>query len=227
MQPGYNSWDLTRSAERTSARARTIRNAYFLLLLAVAGGFAGGSYGMTQEWLIRLFTGWMGWILGLLILNAVPMLAMRFRDAGALGAAMLFVNGFLSGIVLSPMLFIASRIAPDALPSAVWLTLGTGAVATAYVVAFGVRFKRSVGLTVGFFAATMGVIVLNQFLHMEWLSLLIGAAVAGIGVYGLLTTTSALWHEDHLDPVGAALMLFAGCFNTFVGILSLLMRLRR
>src|ERR1700740_3636071 len=83
-------------------RAETIKKTYLLLGLSVTAALCGGYLGAQSDILANLFTGWIGWILALVLLNAIPRVAIAARHNPVLGLAALIADGFVSGLVLAP-----------------------------------------------------------------------------------------------------------------------------
>ncbi|MBV9038807.1 MAG: hypothetical protein JO182_30260 [Acidobacteriaceae bacterium] len=114
----YNSqtsvWDRLSGTTALSGRsAAVVKQTYLLLGLAVFSALAGGYIGATSETLARFFSGWIGWIAALLLFNLVPRIAISVRHNPQLGVAALVGDGFISGIALSPLLWVARLIAPQ------------------------------------------------------------------------------------------------------------------
>src|ERR1035438_2310110 len=109
--------------ELSPARAETIRKTYLLLALSVGGALCGGYVGAQSDALASLFTGWLGWILAMVLLNAIPRVAMAARHNPVLGVSALAVDGFVSGLVLAPILRFASYYAPGTIQIAMVMTL--------------------------------------------------------------------------------------------------------
>ena len=93
-------------------RSEVIKKTYLLLALSVAAGIVGGAVGASSPAMVQLFSGWMGWILAMVVLNVMPQIAMAARRDPILGVTALVADGFVSGLVLAPMLYLASVIAP-------------------------------------------------------------------------------------------------------------------
>ena len=55
-------------------------------------------------------------------LNGIPYIAMSVRHNPTLGVVALFGNGFFAGIVLSPILYFASLVAPAMITAALAIT---------------------------------------------------------------------------------------------------------
>lgn len=217
---------LSASTPLTANQALVIKQTYVLLGLAVVSAMAGGAIGASSETLARLFSTWVGWLIAIVALNAIPFIAMSVRHNPVLGVLALFADGFLSGIVLSPILFFAARLAPSMIVAALAITGVAFLAITAFVFFSGRTFNAPRGLMFGMFAAIMAAVLLNSFLHIGWLGVLVSAGIGIMGVVALVSSTSGVLNSPDADsPVPGALALFAGVFNIFVAVLNILLRL--
>lgn len=206
-------------------RAELIKKSYLLLSLSVALAIVGGSVGASSAAMVNLFSGWIGWILAMVVLNAAPRVALAARHDPVLGVTALAADGFVSGLVLAPMLHLASVIAPDLVPTALILTGVVFCAVTGYVMTTQKTFSAPCGLMTGIFFSIIGVIVLNSFLHLGILGMLVAGAIGVLGVLILVHATSEVLNNPEVDsPIPGALMLFAGIFNVFVSALDILLR---
>lgn len=226
-RPQVSPWDtLTGSISLTAQRASVIKQTYVLFGLAVFSSLAGGYIGATSETMARLFSGWLGWILAIVLLNAVPRIAIAVRHNPMLGISALVVDGFISGIAISPLLFIARAVAPDLILASLGITAFVFVGVTGYVMTSGRTFSAPRGLMVGLFFSIVGAMILNGFLNIGILGILISL---GIGIFGVCilvySTSNVLSMPDVDSPIPGALMLFAGVFNVFVATLNILLRL--
>lgn len=211
----------------SGARADTIKKTYLLLSVSVLAAFAGGMIGSQTPAIVNLFSGWMGWIIAMVALNGIPYVAMAVRNHPFWGPTALVADGFVAGLVLSPMLFVASVVMgqPGLVTTAMMITGMIFIGVTFYVMTTNKQFSAPRGLMAGLFFATIGVIVLNAFLNIGFLGLLISVGIGLIGLLCLLYSTSDVLNNPEFNsPVAGALMLFAGLFNIFVAVLSILMR---
>ena len=226
-RPQVSPWEnLTGTTTLTEQRASVIRQTYVLFGLSVFSALAGGYVGGTSETMARLFSGVLGWILAIVLLNAVPRIAIAVRHNPVLGISALVVDGFISGIAISPLLFFARMVAPDLIFAALGITLFVFLGVTGYVMTSGRTFSAPRGLMVGLFFSIVGAMVLNAFLNIGVLGILISFAVGIFGVCILVYSTSDVLHSPDADsPIPGALMLFAGVFNVFVATLNILLRL--
>ena len=226
-RPDSSPWDnLTGTTALTAQRASVIKQTYVLLGLSVFSAMAGGYIGGTSETLARLFSNWLGWILALVLLNFVPRIAIAVRHNPVLGISALVFDGFISGIAISPLLFVARRVAPDLILAALGITAFVFLGVTGYVMTSGRTFSAPRGLMVGLFFSIMGAMILNAFLNIGVLGILISFGIGIFGVCVLVYATSDVLHTPEADsPIPGALMLFAGIFNVFVATLNILLRL--
>jgi modulator of FtsH protease len=226
-RPSASPWEnLTGTTSLTAERASVIKQTYVLFGMAVFSALAGGYVGGTSETLARLFSGWLGWILAIVLLNAVPRIAIAVRHNPVLGISALVFDGFISGIAISPLLYLARMVAPDLILAALGITAFIFLGVTGYVMTSGRTFSAPRGLMVGIFFSIMGAMILNAFLNIGVLGILISFGIGIFGVCILVYSTSAVLHTPDADsPIPGALMLFAGVFNVFVATLNILLRL--
>jgi FtsH-binding integral membrane protein len=216
------------TTELSSTRAETIKKTYMLLGLSVAGALCGGYIGAQSDTLAKLFTGWLGWILAMLLLNLIPRVAIAARHNPVLGVTALVADGFISGVVLAPILRIASLYAPGTIKIAMLMTLIVFGAVTLLVMSSNRTFSAPRGLMLGIFISIIAAMALNAFLNIGLLGMLIAAGIGIFGVCILVYATSAVLHNPEADsPIPGALILFAGLFNVFVAILNILLRLDR
>lgn len=221
-----STWDkLTGTVPLTAQSAAVIKQTYLLFGLSVFSALAGGYIGATSETLARFFSGWLGWIVAIVLLNVVPRLAIAARHNPVLGVSALVGDGFLSGIALSPLLWVARSVAPVLILVALGITAFVFIGVTLYVMASGRTFSAPRGLLVGIFFAAIGAMILNSFLHIGLIGILISLAIGALGVCILVFSTSNVLRSPYVDsPIPGALMLFAGVFNVFVATLNILLR---
>jgi modulator of FtsH protease len=175
---------------------------------------------------VNLFSGWIGWILAMVVLNVAPRIAIAVRHNPVLGVTALVANGFVSGLELAPILYVASVQVPGAIQGAFIITAVAFCGVTAYVMTTRKVFSAPRGLMMGIFFSIIGVILLNAFLNIGFLGLLISGAIGVFGVFILVYATSEVLHNPEASsPIPGAVMLFAGLFNIFVAALNILMRL--
>ena len=205
-------------------QAAIIHQTYLLLSLSVVTAIVGAYIGATTPAIVQFFSGWMGWILAMVLLNVIPMVAMACRHNTFLGVSALLLDGFIAGLILAPILYLANRIAPDVVYTAMIITGIVFLAVTGYVMTTKRTFSAPRGLMAGIFFCIIGVVVLNIFIQATFLSLLISGAIGIFGVFILVYATSDVLNNPEANsPIPGALMLFAGLFNVFVAVLHILL----
>ena len=218
-----NRWS---NAVLAPSEATVIKQSYLLLAISVAAALAGGYVGASSEFAVRFFGSWIGWILALLVINALPRIAMAARHSGSLGLVALVANGAVSGLVLAPVLALAAAFAPNIILASLLITAAVFLAVTIYVMSTTRVFSPSRGLMIGIVVSLFGAMLLNGFLHIGWLGLLIAAGIGIFGVFTLVYATSEVLRSRQADSaIPGALMLFAGLFNVFVAALNILLAL--
>jgi modulator of FtsH protease len=165
-------WDKRTGTTTISGKSiAVVKQTYLLFGLAVFSAIAGGYIGATSETLARFFSGWIGWVAALLLLNLVPRIAISVRHNHQLGVAALVGDGFISGIALSPLLWVARLIAPQFIFAALGITGFVFIGITLYVMTKRREFSAPRGLMTGIFFALIGSIVINSFLHIGFVGI--------------------------------------------------------
>ena len=217
---------LSSTTTLTAQQATVIKQTYMFFGLAVVSAMAGGAIGASSPTLAQFFSGWVGWIVAMVALNAIPYIAMSVRHNPVLGVLALFGDGFISGIVLSPILYFASLVAPAMITAALAITGIVFVAITAYIFLSGRTFNAPRGLMIGMFVSIMAAVVLNSFMNIGWLGMLVSAGIGIMGVVSLVSSTSGVLNSSDSDSaIPGALALFAGVFNIFVAALNILLRL--
>jgi len=207
-------------------QAVVAKQTYALLTLSVAGAVIGGYTGATHASLALFFGSFAGWLTALVLINVVPHIALWAAARNpTVGLIALAADGFLSGLAVSPLLYLARLMAPEMIPAAAGVTAAVFLAVTGYIMVTRDRFSAPAGLMVGIVASVFVAILLNSlFLHSGVLGMLISAAVGIFGVFILIYATSEVLNNPDFDnPVRGALMLFAALFNIFVSTLRLLL----
>ena len=217
---------LSGTTELTGAMSSVIKQTYMLLAVSVFCAMAGGYVGATSETMVSFFSSRMGWIAAMVMLNVIPWIAMSARNNPALGVTALVADGFLSGIVLSPILWVASQYAPQMIVASFMVTGAVFLAITGYVMTTKRVFSAPKGLMIGLMISITAAIVLNMFLNIGFMGIVISAGIGIFGVFSLVFSTSTVLNSKDADsPIPGALMLFAGLFNVFVATLNILLRL--
>lgn len=212
------------SVQLDELHSQAIKKTYLLLSLAVFAGIGGGFIGSNSPALIKFFSGWVGWIVAMVALNAIPYIAMACRNNPFLGTLAITADGFIAGLILAPILYIANHVAPNVVPMAGLLTLVIFMGVTASVMFIGKVYSAPRALMIGLFVSVIGVVVLNMFITSSILTLVISLAIGIIGVLVLVQATSQVLNNPEFnEPVMGAVMLFSGLFNIFVALLHILL----
>ncbi|HEV1284211.1 MAG TPA: Bax inhibitor-1 family protein [Bryobacteraceae bacterium] len=210
----------------TGSQAAVIKQTYALFGVAVIAAMVGGYVGATTESIVRFFSSWVGWIVAMIGLNAVPRIAMGARANPVLGTAALVFDGFFAGICLAPLLWFASLKAPVMIVAALGITAIVFLAITGYIFLSGRTYSAPRGLMLGLFFSVIGAMILNSFLNIGFLGILIAAGIGAVGVIALISSTSLILQSGDADSaIPGALALFAGVFNIFVATLNILLRL--
>jgi modulator of FtsH protease len=216
---------LTGTIQLTAQQAAVIKQTYILFGVAVFCAMAGGYVGATSETLVRFFSSTMGWIAAMILLNVVPMVAMAARNNPVLGVTALVADGFVSGIAMAPLLWVAGRVNPQLILVALAVAACVFIGVTGYVMTSGRTFSAPKGLMAGLFLSTIAIMILNSFLHIGILGIVVSLGIGVLGVCALVYSTSrVLRSSDGDSPIPGALSLFAGMFNIFVATLNILLR---
>lgn len=210
-------------------RIHVVRRAYGYLILCIACAAAGGYFATHVPALVDFLSRPIGYMVGLVIINITPQLAIwaSKRDNWPLRLLTLGLNGFLTGVAMSPLLFLASRHAPGALPLAAMLSAGAFGLITLLVLVMGAHFiALALTLMVVTLVGLLGAVLMALF-HVPLLPAALSLVFILFGAVQLILATGLLLTSDELgeefsEPVVAALLLYAGMFHIFQGILSLL-----
>lgn len=217
-------------------KSEVIRETYRLLAIAVFSAMAVGWFASRSLPVVQFMSSGPGWILAMLGLNMVPRMALSSARSNSRNAAMLLAgHGAFAGVCLSPLVFAAMILsgfgsqAPNLVQSALVITAGIFLGVSGYIYQSGVNFNYGKGLGAGLaWGALAGIGVSFWYPIGNTGEILILGAIGILGTLQLLWATSSVLRDpDFKDPVGAALMLFAGLFNLFQIVLSLLLRSRR
>jgi len=218
-------------------RAEMIRETYRLLAVGVFAAMATGWLGSRNDTLVRMLagSGIFGWIVIMFALNAIPQMALKAARSGKGSATMvLLLDGAIAGLVLSPLLYFAMLVsgngqdAPNLIQAALVITAAVFGGISFYVYRAGSTFNFLGGMMHGLFWVLISACIVNvAFLHMGGLGL---AITLGIGLLAcgqlVYATGQVLNNPEFDDPTVGAMILFAGLFNLFQVILSLLLRSR-
>ncbi len=217
---------LTGTIELTAQQAAVIKQTYLLFGVSIFCALVGGYIGATSETLVHFFSSGVGWIVAMVLLNGVPYIALAARNNPVLGVTALVADGFVAGIAMAPLLWVASMVNPQLMLVALAVSACVFLGVTGYVMMSGRTFSAPRGLMAGLFLSTIAIVILNSFLHIGWLGILASLAIGAVGVCSLVYSTSGVLRSSAGDsPIPGALSLFAGMFNVFVATLNILLRI--
>ncbi len=225
---------LQRSTVRNvpAQRADKIQATYRLLAVAVFCAMASAWWASRTLPVIQFLVTGPGLILSLIAINAVPAIALRMLGGGSrAGTIVLALDGLLSGLALSPLVYLALRVsgygeqAPNLVQAALLITATAFLGVTAYVHKSGANFNWRGGLFSGLFFSALGLMTVAFFFPVnDFITYLLLGVVGVLAVVQLLYGTSKVLNDPQFnDPVSGALILFAGIFNLFQVVLSLLL----
>jgi len=214
-------------------RTEAIQETYRLLAVAVFTAMAGGWLGSRNLDVVRFFASGIGLLSAFLLLNVIPALTLNVaRKNPRMGVPFLGAFGFVAGLVLSPLLFVAmiksgaGTDAPNLVQAALIITGTIFAGVSGYVYKTGTRFQAGQAyMSVAFWSLTAGILVNNFFLHgagMFGTVLCVGVGLFG-GVGLVMSSAKVINDPEFRDPMIGALSIFAGLFNIFQSVLQLLM----
>ncbi len=224
----------------TNQKAEVIRETYRLLAIgvfaAMATAWLASSSTSVVMFMAKMTSGPFGFIFALIGLNIIPTMALKAARENPRNAALTLAGqGAVSGLLVSPLIFLAVMLsgmgsnAPNLVQSALMITAAVFLGISAYIYQSGTNFTYGKGFGVGLAWSLMIAIPVNAFmLGSGTLGLVLLLGVGLLGTLQLLwATSSVLKDPDFNDPASGALCLFAGLFNLFQVILSLLMGSRR
>lgn len=213
-------------------RRDMIHTTYLYLAVAVFACMGGAYLGSHSETFLSIMFGssfiWLGC---LLVLNFVPVIALKVAENNPkLAVPVLAFDGFIAGLCLSPLVFVGLHFGGadpsgggGVVSTAIVVTGAMFAAVTAYVHINKTEFKVSSAMMWGLFGFAIVAVPVNMFMHSSILSMVISLVIGALGVYQLAAATSIIVTNPHFrSPAAGALMLFAGVFNMFQAILSLL-----
>lgn len=211
-------------------RSEAIQETYRLLAVGVFMAMVGGYVGVNSVAILKFFISPVGIIGGLLAMNFLPrMMLNSARSNPKMALGLLAFHGALSGLFLSPLLFLGllksgmGHDAPNLVQTALVITATVFLGISGYVYNSGQRFEFAKGLMHVFFWSILGGIIGVTVFHSPVLGTVLDCAICMFGGIGLLYTTGQVLNDpDFRDPVLAALAIFAGLFNVFNSVLSLL-----
>jgi FtsH-binding integral membrane protein len=222
------------------ARVEMIQETYRLLAVAVFCAMAGCWMATQSLGLMKMLVSPVGLIASLFAINIIPSIARGAMGSNRwTGTVVLALDGALSGIVISPLVFVASLYgsglvanssgdAPNLVQQALVITGFAFAGVTAYVHMAKSKFDWAGGMMGGLFFTALGLMTLGMLFPSSGVSYALMGVVGILGILQLLYGTSKVLNDpQYNDPISGALILYAGLFNTFQVILNLLLSFGR
>ena len=218
----------------TLRRQSMLHTTYLYLAVAVAGCLGGAYFGANSGAVLRFLSslGTFGFLGLFLALNFLPRMCMLVAEKNPrMAAPALGGFGIFAGLVISPMIFIGLRVSTgdasggaNLVSTAIVITGGIFAAVTAYIFMSKKEIRPSKAVGFGLLGFFFVAIPMGMFFHSPVLSLIISGVAGLIGVYQLAVGTSLLVTDPNFkSPAAGALILFAGVFNIFTTVLSLLL----
>ncbi|MCA9775888.1 MAG: Bax inhibitor-1/YccA family protein [Candidatus Eremiobacteraeota bacterium] len=215
-------------------RQNMIHTTYLYLAVAVFGCMAGAYWGSHSEGFLKfMFSSSFLFLGALIVLNFVPRLALQVAEKNPRMAVPALAGvGGVSGLCLAPLVFLGLRMSGQAqgmdgggnlVSTAIVITGAMFAAVTAYVHINKTQFKMRPAMTWGLFGFILVAIPANLFLQSSIFGIIISGLAGMLGVYQLAAGTSLIvTNRNFNSPAAGALVLFAGVFNLFQSVLSLL-----
>jgi len=177
-----------------------------------------------------MFASRWGWFLVLGAFIGVGWLAQSWAQSEAspglqyLGLSLYVVA---EAVIFLPLLYIASRVYPDAIPVAGILTLGVfgGLTVAVFITRHDFSFLGPILAIASLLM--LGLIVAAIFFQPNWLMIICFAMVALMCAYVLYYTSNVMLHYRTTQHVAASLALFACIATLFWYILMIVMSNRR
>jgi modulator of FtsH protease len=204
-----------------SERMSFVRKVYALFFAAILFGIVGAGVGLSFPPLLRfafehpfiMLFAMLGGVLG----------AQAVRHVRGLNLAVLFAFTALTGVVISPLLYVLGRTNPGSILAAGVLTVGIFGGLTAYVFIS----KRDFSFLRGMVTVGLVVVVLAAIVNMFVVSSAFGFAIAAASLllfsgFVLYDTSNIIRHYPTNEYVAGALALYLDAFNIFLALLRLL-----
>lgn len=205
------------------ARLAYVRKVYSYFSLGILGGITGTLISMNTG-LVSFFAS--SPFIGLLLFIGIVIFASRASANPVTAVPMLFAATFVSGLVISPTIFVFANgylgAGPSAIYSALLLTATVFAGLTTYTWISRKDFSyMGASLTIGLFML-IGVGLVNLFVQSSLLAMA-SSIVAVILFSGfILYDTSRILRNPHqVPPTLAALSLYLNFLNLFMAILQI------
>jgi modulator of FtsH protease len=225
---GWGSLQATTAAQATVAeRMSFVRKVYALFFAATLFAIGGVVLGLSFEPLL-MFAFEHPWIMLFAMLGGV-MGAQAVRHVPGINLAALFGFTTLTGIVISPLMYVVAQTNPGSILQAGVLTVGIFGGLTAYVFIS----KRDFSFMRGMLVTGLIVIILAGLLNI----FLVGSSAFGFAIaaatlllfsgFVLYDTSNIIRRYPTNEYVAGALSLYLDAFNIFLALIRILNAGRR
>lgn len=219
---GWGSMQATTAAEASVAeRMSFIRKVYALFFAASLFAIGGVALGLTTPAVLDFAFGH-PWIMLFMMIGGV-FAAQAVRHVRGLNLVALFGFTTLTGVMISPLMYVVSMNNPASILAAGVLTVGIfgGLTAYAFVSKRDFSFMRGmlmIGLVVVVLAS-----LLNIFLTISAFSFAISAAALVLfSGFVLYDTSNIIRHYPVNEYIAGALSLYLDAFNIFLALINIL-----
>lgn len=202
-------------------RATLVRRTYSLVLASVVITMAGTWFALTNETILQAVAAHP--IITMLFTFVPLVAAQRVRAAPPqqLGLVLLFT--FMTGIMISPLIYMYGQRSPGVVPQAAILTLSSFGVLTMYAWVSRRDFSAwggffTVGLWVLIGTSLLNLFFQNQTAHL-WISGGTVLVFSGLLVFDTWRIRNVYGPDEY---VGAAVQIYLDLLNMFLAVLSLL-----
>lgn len=224
---GWGSLQATTAAQASVAeRMSFVRKVYALFFAASLFAVGGVALGLSTPPVLR-FAFEHPWIMLFMMLGGV-FAAQAVRHVRGLNLVALFGFTTLTGVMISPLMYVVGMNNPSSILAAGLLTVGIFGGLTAYVFISKRDFSFMRGmLTVGLVVVVLASL-LNIFLAMSAFSFAISAAALVLfSGFVLYDTSNIIRRYPTNEYVAGALSLYLDAFNIFLALINILNSGRR
>ncbi len=230
--PPAERWDNLQAQAQTAAEASVaermgfVRKVYALFFVATLFAVGGVALGLSFPPVLS-FAFQHPWIMLFVMLGGV-MGAQAVRHVPGVNLAALFGFTTLTGVVISPLMYIVGRDNPSSIIQAGVLTIGIFGGLTAYVFIS----KKDFSFLRGMVTTGLIVIVVAALLNIFLGSSALGFAVAAASIllfagFVLYDTSNIIRRYPTNEYVAGALSLYLDAFNIFLALIRILNSGRR
>lgn len=211
----------TAAAATVSERMSFVRKVYALFFAAILFGIGGVALGLSFPPLL-MFAAEHPFIMLFVMIGGV-LGAQAVRHVKGLNLIALFAFTTLTGVVISPLLYIIGQVNPGSILTAGVLTVGIFGGLTAYVFISKRDFSFMRGMvTVGLIVVVLAAVV-NMFLASGALGFAVSAAALLLfSGFVLYDTSNIIRRYPTNEYVSGALSLYLDAFNIFLALLNIL-----